>query len=376
MSPLPTRPHFLPFGRVAAMARRRSAGFDRRERKRLGAMYGVIVLLHVVGWGLFLSYGTKLGPAYAGAGGLAYSFGLRHAFDADHIAAVDDTTRYLMQRGKRPLGVGFFFSLGHSTIVVALAGGIAFAAGAVQAVMPELRNVGGIVGATVSGTFLIAIAIIDFVILRGILEVWRKAKTGKYDVEHLDELMGQRGFLNRIMGKRWRGMISESWHMYPIGLLFGLGFDTATEVGLLALTTAAVTGAGGAHHGAPVGAILALPLLFTAGMSLLDTTDGIFMTRAYGWAFTNPIRKIYYNLSTVALGVFVAGVVGTIEYLQVISEHTHLSGPFWDWIGNLDFSLLGYFIVGAFVVCWLGSMVLYRVRRIDERYGNQLVDAG
>ena len=358
------------------MAMRRSGRFDRRERKRLGEMYGVIVLLHVVGWGLFLSYGAKLGPAYAGAGGLAYSFGLRHAFDADHIAAVDDTTRYLMQSGKRPLGVGFFFSFGHSTIVVALAVGIAFAAGAVQSVMPQLRNVGGIVGATVSGTFLIVIAIIDFVILRGILEVWRKAKTGKYDAEHLDELMGQRGFLNRIMGERWRGMISESWHMYPVGLLFGLGFDTATEVGLLALTTAATTGAGETHHGAPVGAILALPLLFTAGMSLLDTTDGIFMTRAYGWAFTNPIRKIYYNLSTVTLGVFVAGVVGMIEYLQVISEHTHVTGPFWDWIGGLDFQLLGYFIVAAFVVCWLGSMLLYRVRRIDERYGSPLVDAG
>ncbi len=376
MSPSLTRSRSLPLGRVTAMVERRSGRFDRRERKRLGGMYGVIVLLHIVGWGLFLSYGSTLGPAYAGAGGLAYSFGLRHAFDADHIAAVDDTTRYLMQRGERPLGVGFFFSLGHSTIVVALAVGIAFAAGAVQSVMPQLRNVGGIVGATVSGTFLIAIAIIDFVILRGILEVWRKAKTGKYDAEHLDELMGQRGFLNRIMGKRWRGMISKSWHMYPVGLLFGLGFDTATEVGLLALTTAAVTGAGGTHPGAPVGAILALPLLFTAGMSLLDTTDGIFMTRAYGWAFTNPIRKIYYNLSTVALGVFVAGVVGAIEYLQVISEHTHLTGPFWDWIGGLDFQLLGYFIVGAFVVCWLGSMILYRVRRIDERYGSQLADAG
>ena len=357
-------------------ARLRDTRFDSDERRSLVAMYGFIAALHIVGWGIFLSYGKSLGPAYAGAGGLAYAFGLRHAFDADHIAAVDDTTRYLMQRGKRPLGVGFFFSLGHSTIVFSLAVAIAFAAGAVRNLMPQFQSIGGTIGATVSGTFLIVIAIIDFVILRGILDVWRKAKSGEYDAEHLDELMDQRGFLNRIIGKRWRHMISASWHMYPLGVLFGLGFDTATEVGLLALTTAAATGSGVSASGPPVAAIIALPLLFTAGMTLLDTTDGVFMTRAYGWAFTDPIRKIYYNLSTVGLGVFVAGVVGTIEYLQVISAHTHLEGSFWDWIANLDFQLLGYFVVAAFLCCWLGSMVLYRVRRIDERYGDRLADAG
>jgi high-affinity nickel-transport protein len=337
----------------------------------MGGFYGLIALLHVAGWALFLTYGSRLGPAYAGAGGLAYSFGLRHAFDADHIAAVDDTTRVLMQRGKRPLGTGFFFSLGHSTVVVALAIGIAASAQAVRNHLPAFQRIGGTVGATVSGTFLLTVAVIDFVILLGVLDVWRKAKSGTYDPEHLDELMQQRGLVNRLFGGRWRNVLSESWHLYPVGVLFGLGFDTASEVGLLALTTATATSQhhGGHATGAPIGAIIALPLLFAAGMSLMDTTDGIFMARAYDWAFTNPIRKIYYNLSTVALGVFVAGAIGLVEYLQVLSEHAHLHGWFWEWLGNLDFEVLGYFIVGAFLLCWIGSVVLYRVRRIDERYG-------
>lgn len=350
---------------------RRGLWFSRRERYRLGGMYGVILMLHVAGWGLFAYYGSLMGAAYAGAGGIAYSFGLRHAFDADHISAVDDTTRFLMQRGKKPLGVGFFFSLGHSTVVLALAVGVAAAAAAVRERMPALEKFGGTVGATVSGTFLLAIAVLDFFILLGVIDVWRKAKTGVYEPEHLDALMQQRGFINRILGSRWRSVLSESWQMYPVGFLFGLGFDTASEVGLLALTTAAATGHGAARHGgAPVGAILALPLLFTAGMTLMDTTDGVFMARAYGWAFAQPIRKIYYNLSTVALGVFVAGIIGLVEYLQVIAEHAHLHGAFWDWLQGLDFELLGYFIVGAFLCCWLGSVILYKVRRIDERYGS------
>ena len=184
--------------------------------------------------------------------------------------------------------------------------------------------------------------------------------------------MGQRGFINRLFGSRWRNVLSSSWQMYPVGFLFGLGFDTASEVGLLALTTAAATSQGHLHAGPPIGAVMALPLLFTAGMTLMDTTDGLFMAKAYGWAFTDPIRKIYYNLSTVALGVFVAGLIGLVEYLQVISEHAGLRGRFWQWLGNLDFEVLGYFIVGAFVACWIGSVVLYKIRRIDERYGRNL----
>ena len=346
--------------------------FARDEKIRVGSMYGFIVLLHAVGWGLFLHYGSSLGAAYAGAGGIAYSFGLRHAFDADHISAVDDTTRFLMQRGKKPLGVGFFFSLGHSSVVVALALGVATAADAIRTRMPALERIGGTVGATISGTFLLAIAVLDCFVLVGILDVWRKAKTGQYDAEHLDDLMGQRGFINRLFGSRWRNVLSSSWQMYPVGFLFGLGFDTASEVGLLALTTAAATSQGHLHAGPPIGAVMALPLLFTAGMTLMDTTDGLFMAKAYGWAFTDPIRKIYYNLSTVALGVFVAGLIGLVEYLQVISEHAGLRGRFWQWLGNLDFEVLGYFIVGAFVACWIGSVVLYKIRRIDERYGRNL----
>jgi high-affinity nickel-transport protein len=356
-----------------------TARFSRPEWLRLGGFYGTILLFHVVGWGLFLHYGSRMGPVYAGAGGLAYSLGLRHAFDADHISAVDDTTRWLMQRGKRPLGTGFFFSLGHSTVVVALAVGIAAAAQAVRDHLPTFQRIGGTIGATVSATFLVGIAVLDFFVLLGVLAVWRKAKTGLYEPEQLDELMTQRGFINRVLGSRWRGLLSESWHMYPVGFLFGLGFDTASEVGLLALTTAAAAGAKGVQHtggGAPVGAVLALPLLFTAGMTLMDTTDGVFMMKAYGWAFSNPIRKVYYNLATVSLGVFVAGMIGVVEYMQVLAEHAGLHGPFWDWIGGLDFEMLGYFIVGTFILCWIGSVVLYRVRRIDERYGAAFAQRG
>jgi high-affinity nickel-transport protein len=355
---------------TATTGARRRVGFTRREARRLVGIYGAIAALHVAGWGLFLYWGSRGGPVYAGAGALAYSFGLRHAFDADHISAVDDSTRFLMQRGKEPLATGFFFSLGHSTIVVALALGIAAAAQSVQHHIPTLQRIGGTVGATVSGTFLLVIAFLDFLILLGVIEVWRKAKTGAYEPETLDQLMSQRGYMNRILGTRWRRFLQDSWHMYPIGVLFGLGFDTASEVGLLALTAAAATGKHGTtswHIG--FGGIIALPLLFTAGMTLMDTTDGVFMAKAYGWAFANPIRKLYYNMSTVALGVFVAGGIGTVEYLQVLSTHAHLSGPIWDWLNGLDFELLGYVIVGAFVVFWVASVVWYKVRHIDQRYG-------
>jgi high-affinity nickel-transport protein len=346
--------------------------FSRDEIRRLSGFYGVIVALHVAGWGLFLYYGGRAGAVYAGAGALAYSFGLRHAFDADHISAVDDSTRFLMQRGKDPLGVGFFFALGHSTVVIALAVALATAAESVQRHIPTLQKIGGTVGATVSGTFLMVIAVLDFLILLSVIEVWKKAKSGEYEPEHLDELMMQRGYMNRILGTRWRRFLGESWQMYPIGLLFGLGFDTASEVGLLALTAAAATGPNHSHAHLPVGGILALPLLFTAGMTLMDTTDGVFMAKAYGWAFSNPIRKVYYNLSTVALGVFVAGGIGSVEYLQVLSSHTHFHGAFWDFLNGLNFELLGYLIVGAFIVFWIASVLWYKLRRIDERYAVRL----
>ncbi|MHB8464338.1 MAG: HoxN/HupN/NixA family nickel/cobalt transporter [Acidimicrobiales bacterium] len=356
------------------MGVRAGVSFTRREIERLCGFYGLIAAFHVLGWGLFIYYGDRGGPVYAGAGALAYSFGLRHAFDADHISAVDDSTRLLMQRGQDALGTGFYFSLGHSTVVVALAVVIATAAESVQRHIPTLQRIGATVGATVSGTFLMVIAFLDFLILLSVIEVWKKAKSGEYEPEHLDDLMMQRGYMNRLLGGRWRRFLSDSRHMYPIGLLFGLGFDTASEVGLLALTAAAATGSShtGGHVSVgghlPIGGIIALPLLFTAGMTLMDTTDGVFMAKAYSWAFANPIRKVYYNLSTVGLGVFVAGGIGAVEYLQVLSTHTHLRGGFWDALNGLDFELLGYFIVGAFVVFWIASVAWYKVRRIDERY--------
>lgn len=353
--------------------------FDRSEAPRLAMMYGFVAVLHVAGWSLFLSYGHRFGVGYAAAGGLAYSFGLRHAFDADHLSAVDDTTRFLMQRGQRPLGTGFFFSLGHSTVVVALCLGLGVAATTVQAKIPALQHIGGTVGATISGTFLLVIAALDAIILVGIVQVWRRARSGAHRPEELDELMMQRGFLNRILGSRWRRLVSQSWHLYPVGVLFGLGLDTASEIGLLALTASAsgghrpsfAGGAGGAagHAGLPFGAVIALPLLFAAGMTLMDTTDGIFMSRAYGWAFENPLRKIYYNLVTVALGVLVAGMVGLVEYLQVLHDHVHFHGAFWSWLGSLDFELLGYVIVGAFAATWLSSMLLYKLRRYEDQAG-------
>jgi high-affinity nickel-transport protein len=276
-----------------------------------------------------------------------------------------------MQRGKRPLASGFFFSLGHSTIVCLLAAGLGVAAEAVRRQIPTLEKVGGTLGATISGTFLLIIAVLDLMILLGIIDVWKKTKTGQYDRQKLDDLMTQRGFMNRILGSRWRRFVSDSWQLFPIGLLFGLGLETASEVGLLALTASAATGS---SHGAsqaaraPFAAVMALPLLFTAGMSLMDTTDGVFMAKAYGWAFSNPLRKVYYNMATVALGVFVASVVGLVEYLQVLANHTHMHGPVWDWLRALDFEVLGYFIVGAFVIVWGGSVLLYKARRIEERY--------
>ena len=344
---------------------------SRSEGRRIGALYGVIALLHAAGWGLFLHYGGRFGPSYAGAGSLAYVFGLRHAFDADHVSAVDDTTRYLMQQGKRPVATGFFFSLGHSTVVLAMAVAVAFTARSVEGQLPGFERVGSTVGATISGTFLVVIAVLDFVIFRGILDVWRRTKRGEFQAEELDDLMTQRGFINRMLGRRWRGFIKESWQLYPVGVLFGLGFDTASEIGLLALTAAAATG--GARHSShvaspPLGAILALPLLFTAGMTLMDTTDGVVMAKAYDWAFKKPLRKVYYNLSTVGLGVFVAAFVGVVEYLQVLARHAGWNGAAWRFVNGLNFEVLGYVIVATFLAVWIGSVALYKWRRLDERY--------
>ena len=343
------------------------------EAARLGGFFGFVGLLHLLGWAFFLYYAHDFGRVYAGAGALAYSFGLRHAFDADHISAVDDTTRFLMQKGKRPLGVGFFFSLGHSTIVFGLSLGIAFAAEAVQRHLATFQSIGSVVGATVSGTFLWIVGIFNLIVLVGIAKVWREMKQGSYRQDDLEELLLQRGFMNRLLGRRFRSFISESWQMYPVGVLFGLGFDTASEVGLLAITAAAATtshSAGGRHI--PFLGIIALPILFAAGMSLMDTADGAFMAKAYDWAFSSPLRKVYYNMTTTGLSVFVALGIGTIEYLQVLSTKLHLSNGFFGWLDKLNFEILGYAIVATFMIAWVGSVALFKLRRVDERYAGLL----
>ncbi|MDB5974752.1 MAG: high-affinity nickel-transporter [Nevskia sp.] len=350
------------FDYVAPAAPARRLSFSRDEWRELVRLYGVVAFLHLLGVGVFLHYSAHY-PALVGLGLAAYMFGLRHAFDADHIAAVDDTVRYLMQKGRNPLGVGFYFSLGHSTIVLLLSVAIVFAAAAVKRDLPELRNLGGIIGAGVSGTFLWIIGVLNLLLLLDILKVWQKAKTGKHSHAHLEELLSQRGLINRLFGGRLQKVINHSWQMYPLGLLFGLGFDTASEVGLLGMTAGASVG------NLPVPAALSLPVLFAAGMSLMDTTDGVLMVKAYNWAFVNPLRKIFYNLTTTSLSIAVALLIGTVELLQVFIGMLDLKGPLFDFIGGLDFGELGYAIVGLFLLAWGVSVAMWKFGRVEKRYG-------
>jgi high-affinity nickel-transport protein len=343
---------------------RRRHGLSGREWLRLGGFAGAVGVLHLLGIGLLLYYASDY-PILTGLGWTAYLFGLRHAFDADHISAIDNTTRKLMQEHKRPLGVGFFFSLGHSTIVLALATSLALAARTVNSRIPSFQHYGAYLGATVSGTFLWIIGILNLLVLLDIIRIARGMKRGGYDERELEARLLARGLMNRCFG-RFLGLIKHSWQMYPLGLLFGLGFDTASEIGLLALS------AGAAAKAIPAGAILALPILFAAGMSLMDTADGAFMSQAYGWAFSNPVRKVYYNLTVTSMSVAVALAVGTVELLQVLSAKMGLTGGFWDWLGALDFETLGYAIVALFVAMWLGSYAIWKLRRIEERWGSDL----
>ena len=338
----------------------------RPEWLRLSAFGGGVLLLHLLGWGLFLYY-ARSNPALAGLGTLAYTFGLRHAFDADHIAAIDNTTRKFLGEGKRSLGVGFFFSLGHSTIVFALTAGLAVAAQTVTSGLPTFASYGGTIGASVSGTFLLLIGILNLLVLADIVRVFREMKTGRYDQAGLDKRLLDQGLMSRAFLRRLGDRIDTSWKMYPLGLLFGLGFDTATEIGLLAIA------AGVATHQLPFLAIVSLPLIFAAGMSLMDTADGAFMSHAYGWAFSNPVRKVYYNITVTSLSVAVALVIGMIEIMQVTAHQLSLDGGFWSVLAELDFSRLGYVVVAMFVATWALSVVLWKTRRIEERWG-ALVD--
>ena len=337
------------------------------EWRRALLMFGFITLLHVVGFGIFVILvvpehykGLGIGVAV-----LAYTLGMRHAFDADHISAIDNTTRKLMQDGQRPLSVGFFFSLGHSTIVVAIGAGIVIAEkavfGAVSNPGSSLEQFGGVFGTIVSAGFLFLIAALNLVILAGIARVWRAMRRGEYDEAALEEHLQNRGLMNRFFG-RWMRSIRKSWQIYPVGIVFGMGFDTATEVALLA-TTALL-----ASQHVPWYAIMALPILFTAGMTLLDTLDGCFMNLAYGWAFLNPVRKVYYNLTITGLSIGICVFIGGIEVLGLLSQELHLSGGFWDAMAAFDINKAGFVIVGLFVLTWLAAMAVWRFGRIEEKW--------
>src|SRR5256885_5436297 len=349
---------------MASMRMLLSQSFDRGERRRLAGFFGSVGLLHIAGWGLLLVYAASH-PAFLALGGLAYTFGLRHAFDADHISAIDNTTRKMLQSGKKPVGVGFFFSLGHSTVVLLIAVALGLAVKSiVQGVVGggELGNIGGAIGTLVSGGFLVLIGLMNLVILLDIVRVYRKMRRGDYDRESLDAELATGGLMTRLFGRMFR-LVDHSWQMYPIGFLFGLGFDTASEVALLAIS------AGAAAQGLPLGAVISLPLIFAAGMSLMDTADGAFMSKAYSWAFASPIRKVFYNLTVTSLSVFVALFVGVVELTQILVEKLNLHGGVFDFITSFDLlGQAGYVIVAAFVVTWAAAFVIIKVRRIDERW--------
>ena len=338
-------------------------------------MLTVTVTLHLVGWItlVFIVDPARLslgGKAFGiGVGLTAYTLGMRHAFDADHIAAIDNTTRNLMSDRQRPLSVGFFFSLGHSTVVfglaVLLATGVRALSGPVEDDTSSLHHYTGLIGTSVSGMFLYLIAILNVIVLVGILRVFARLRRGDIDLEkdgaELERQLENRGLLNRFLG-RFTKSITKSWHMYPIGLLFGLGFDTATEIALLVLAGTS------AAAGLPWYAILCLPVLFTAGMCLLDTVDGSFMNFAYGWAFSNPVRKIYYNITITGLSVAVALLIGSIELLGLFASQLGWRGAFWDWLGGLDLNTVGFAVVGMFVLTWVVALLVWRYGRIEEKW--------
>ncbi len=358
------------------------------DRRSLAAMTTVIVVLHVVGiallLGLVVPQHFSLGgdhPVFtAGVGVLAYTFGLRHAFDADHIAAVDNTTRKLIADnvaleaqgeapGRKPLSVGFWFSLGHSTIVFALsfllAVGVRSLVGPLEDDSSALHTVTGVIGPSVSGLFLWTLGILNLVALLGILKVFRQMRAGRYDEAELEKQLDSRGFMNRFLGGLTKS-VRKPWHIYPVGVLFGLGFDTATEVGLLVLA------GGAAAFSLPFYAILVLPILFAAGMCLMDTIDGVFMNAAYGWAFERPVRKVFYNLTITTISVLVALVIGTIELVGVLADRFSITDGPLAWIAGIDLDYAGYAIVILFVASWALALAVWYFGKIEERWSADL----
>jgi high-affinity nickel-transport protein len=347
------------------------ATFTPVEWRKLNAMFGFIVLLHVVGFAiLFVASGRHYGAGTGkmlgvGTGVLAYTLGMRHAFDADHIAAIDNTTRKFMSEGKRPMSVGFFFSLGHSSVVFLLTVLLGLGAKAlgtqVQNANSPLHHYGTLVGTIVSGGFLYLIATLNLIILWGIVRLFVQMRQGRFDDSELEKHLNSRGFMMRFFGPLARS-IDESWKMYPLGVLFGLGFDTFTEVAFLVLAGTAVA------SGLPFWAILSLPILFAAGMSLLDTIDGSFMNFAYGWAFSKPVRKVYYNIAITGLSVFVAFYIGTLELLQVLANQLNLTGGLWNYAAHFNINSAGFTIVGIFVAVWAFALLYWRYGKVEERW--------
>jgi high-affinity nickel-transport protein len=332
-----------------------------RIRTRLCGIYGVLIVTNVLAW-IWALVAFRHHPVLLGTALLAYGFGLRHAVDADHIAAIDNVTRKLMQEKKRPATVGFFFSLGHSTVVVLASLAVAITTSAMQGRFDQYKEIGGVIGTLVSSLFLFAIALMNLIILKSIYQAWRKVKNGgRYVDDDFDMLLANRGFFSRLFKPLFR-MITHSWHMYPLGFLFGLGFDTATEIALLGIAAAQ------ASQGLSPWAIMVFPVLFSAGMSLIDTLDGHLMLGAYGWAYLKPIRKIYYNMTITLVSVVVAIVIGSIEALGLISDKLKMQGPAWDAIGvlNDNFGMLGYLIIGIFVLSWAASVMIYRAKKFDD----------
>lgn len=330
-------------------------------RRRLFGIYGALIALNVAAWlwALIAFHGY---PVLLGSALLAYGFGLRHAVDADHIAAIDNVTRKLMQERKRPIAVGLFFSLGHSTVVVLACIAIALATTAIEGRFEHFKAYGGVIGTTVSGVFLLALALMNCLILRGIYRAWCRVRGGGgYVDEDFDLLLANRGLIARIFRSLFR-LVRRSWHMYPIGFLFGLGFDTATEIGLLGI--AAIQAA----KGLSPWVIMVFPLLFGAGMSLIDTLDGHLMLGAYGWAYQKPLRKIYYNMTITLVSIIVAVVIGGLELLGLLAGKFGLQGPVWDAVGliNDKFGMLGYIIIGIFAFSWIASIVIYRAKGFDK----------
>jgi nickel/cobalt transporter (NiCoT) family protein len=355
------------------------SGLTPAQWRTVGGMGVVIVALHVIGFFLLFaviapqhfSLGDS-GLFTVGIGITAYTLGLRHAFDADHIGAIDNTTRKLMTDGQRPVSVGFFFSLGHSTIVFLLA--IAFTlgvrglSGAVSNDDSWLHQATGLIGPTVSGTFLTVIGILNLLVLISIVKIFRRMRSGTYDEVELERQLNHRGFMNRFY-RNATNTVKKPWQMYPVGLLFGLGFDTATEIALLATAGTAAAG------GLPIYAILCLPVLFAAGMSLLDTIDGAFMNFAYGWAFSKPVRKLFYNITITWLSVVVALLIGTIELMSVLADKLTLTGQPWDFVSGLDLNYVGYAIVGLFVLTWVVALSIWRFGRIEEKWSAGMASA-